>query len=66
MKRRIPLILFLIVVAAGIIAGYAWRNYPAGILLGLGIGIISMVVARFILSSGRESKEPPAAAGQEH
>lgn len=66
MKRIIPILLFLVTFLAGILAGYAWRNYPAGILLGLGIGIIMMVLARFIISFRKNPDEPPANAGPEH
>jgi hypothetical protein len=58
--------LFLVIFLAGIFAGYAWRNYTAGILLGLGIGIIIMVLARLVISFGKNPDEPPANAGQEH
>jgi F0F1-type ATP synthase assembly protein I len=65
MRKRIPFLVFITCTFVGALAGYVDRNYPAGILLGLGIGIILMVVLRFALVKQKKQKETSPEEKQE-
>jgi len=57
MKNRIPFFSFLVCVLIGILFGLIDRNYAAGILLGVGVGLILMVLLRFILPKKKIQEE---------
>ena len=57
MKKGIPFLVFFISTQIGLLLGYFWRNYLAGVLLGFGVGLILMVLLRFILPKEKKEKE---------
>jgi len=54
LRRRIPFLVFIVSTFAGILLGLIWSNLTAGILIGLGSGLILMVLLRFILYRKKE------------
>jgi uncharacterized transporter YbjL len=47
--RRVPFLAFVVCMFAGILLGFVWNILIAGILVGLGTGLILLALLRSIL-----------------
>ena len=53
-RSKIPFLTFVACTFVGILFGLIWNNLTAGVLIGLGAGLILLAMLRFILYRKRE------------